>query len=256
MYYNKKYSQTFLINKDKIINIVKTIIKNKIKYNYLLEIGPGLGNITKKLVKNINKRYYLVEIDKRFFKFLKKKYKNNNTVIINDSILNIKLENINKYKKFYIIGNLPYHISSKLIIWLINNRNNISKCTCMFQEEFIKNLLYDKLKYNSRLSLLFNMYYKLKIKNKFLKEDFYPIPKVNSILVNIMPKNIKYNININKFKKFIKEIFKYKRKILKNSFKRIYKKKYKYDNPIFYKRPEDLTLNEYLIIYKIYRNEI
>ncbi|WGH24820.1 MAG: 16S rRNA (adenine(1518)-N(6)/adenine(1519)-N(6))-dimethyltransferase RsmA [Candidatus Shikimatogenerans bostrichidophilus] len=255
MYYNKKYSQIFLVNKNKIIKIVAIIINNNNKYNNLLEIGPGLGTLTKYLINYINNKYYLIEIDKRFYKILKKKYKKNNIFLINDNILNIKLNNINK-NKFYIIGNLPYNISTKIILWLIKNRLSITKCTIMFQKEYIYNLLYNNSKYNSKLSLLFNMYFNIEKKMSFLKNDFYPIPKVDSILVNIKPKNIEYNIDINKFKYLIKEIFKYKRKILKNSFKLIYKKEYNYNNPIFLKRPEDLSIKEYLILYNIYNNEI
>ncbi|WGH25000.1 MAG: 16S rRNA (adenine(1518)-N(6)/adenine(1519)-N(6))-dimethyltransferase RsmA [Candidatus Shikimatogenerans bostrichidophilus] len=259
MFYKKYYSQTFLINKNiikKILDYLKYIKKNK--YNYLLEIGAGIGNLSEGLSK-INKKYIIIEIDRRFIKILKIKFKQSNIQIYNKNILNINLNKLKKNKKFLIIGNYPYNISSKLILWIINNRNNIIGCIGMFQKEFINNLILNK-KIKSKLSFFFNIFFKIKKKIIISKNNFYPRPKIDSMLVLIKKrkKKTKYNnINFNILFLLIKEIFKYKRKILKNCLKIIVKNNIiSLKKKILFKRPEDITIDEYLLLYNKLYNKI
>lgn len=253
MIIKKYYSQHYLYNKNIILKIINYLKLSKNKYDCILEIGPGLGYLSKELIKNF-KNCLFVEIDKYLIKTIKKNIKKK-IFIINKDILKLKLNKINKYKKFYIVGNFPYNISSKLLIWLIKNRKYISECLGTFQKEFINNLIYQK-KYKSKLSIYFNMYFNINKLFYISNKNFYPIPKVNSIVVRITKKKYNYkNINIKKFLKIIKEAYKYKRKILKNSLKNILKKKSNYleiiKYNIFKKRPEDLSIKDYIIIYKL-----
>ena len=111
----KSLSQNFLIDK----NISKKIIKEiKIKNQLIIEIGPGYGFLTDYILKEKPKKLILIEKDNILFKFLKDKYKNFNEVkIINKDILKVNLIN---YKKSIIISNLPYNISTKIILDLLN----------------------------------------------------------------------------------------------------------------------------------------
>ena len=111
----KSLGQNFLIDKNickKIINL--TLVKNK----NILEIGPGYGFMTDEILLRKPKKLYLIEKDEVIFKYLQKKYENNKEVIvINADILNVNLDG---YRDLIIISNLPYNISTKVILNLFN----------------------------------------------------------------------------------------------------------------------------------------
>ena len=109
----KSLSQNFLIDNnisEKIINL--TNITNK----EVLEIGPGYGFMTDNILKKKPKKIILVEKDYNLKNFLIKKYKDNKKiVIIENDILKYKLSD---YQNLIIISNLPYNISTKVILYL------------------------------------------------------------------------------------------------------------------------------------------
>ena len=118
MYANKtkKFRSKFLIDE----NILKKICDagNVDKTNSIVEIGPGTGNLTKYLIKN-PKNIFLVEKDKYFCEILNNEFKSK-VKIINDDILKIQNKIIN-IDNVIIFGNLPYNISTKILISLIKN---------------------------------------------------------------------------------------------------------------------------------------
>ncbi|BDT61518.1 MAG: hypothetical protein RDO_0460 [Flavobacteriales endosymbiont of Rhyzopertha dominica] len=251
---NKKYySQIFLINNKyniKILNILKKIYNKENKNYCVLEIGSGLGNLSKEIIKNY-KNFYLVEIDKNLVNILKNKFNSYKNNIINKNILNIKLNKL-KYKKYYIIGNLPYNISSKIILWIIKYKKYINNCILLLQKEFVNSLI-SKInnKKRTKLSIILQYFFRIKKILNIKNINFKPIPKVNSTLILLINKNKKNINNINYKKLFfiIKEAFKYKRKILKNSLKNILINNT--NDKIFLKRPEQLSIKEYIKIYNI-----
>ena len=109
----KSLSQNFL--KDK--NISKKITNlAKLKNNTVLEIGPGYGFMTDSILVNKPKKLYIIEKDKNLITFLKKKYSDNKKIVIIEGDI-LKL-NLNKFKNLIIISNLPYNISTKVILYL------------------------------------------------------------------------------------------------------------------------------------------
>ena len=126
----KSLSQNFLTDKNvssKIINL--TDIENKV----ILEIGPGLGFMTEEILLKKPKKLILIEKDKILTELLKNKFKNkSNVVIFCDDILNY---NLNKLKNLIVISNLPYNISSKIILHMFNFNKNIHEMILMIQKE-------------------------------------------------------------------------------------------------------------------------
>ena len=126
----KSLSQNFLIDKNisnKIVNL--TNLKNKI----VLEIGPGYGFMTDLILIKKPKKLLLIEKDTNLVKFLNQKYQKNKRIkILEKDILESKLD---KFKDLIIISNLPYNISTKIILYLFKYHNNINtitsiKCIC------------------------------------------------------------------------------------------------------------------------------
>ncbi|XBT18873.1 MAG: ribosomal RNA small subunit methyltransferase A [Candidatus Shikimatogenerans sp. AspAUS03] len=234
----KKFKgQIFLKNKNLVNNIIKVLECNK--NDILLEIGPGLGILTDKL-KLLTKLFICVEIDKQLVKYLKLNILNSNNLIYNMSILDYRI----KFKqKIIIIGNIPYCITKKIFFWILKNKNKILKFLFLIQKELANNIL--NYKFNNKLSILLNTYFKVKKIFNIKKNNFYPIPKVDSTLVFFVTKiNVKINYKIYNY--FLKKIFKKKRKKIYNS---LALKKLKYKN-IFNKRIEQINLKNIIKLYK------
>ncbi len=232
----KSLGQNFL--KDK--NICKKIIGlTKIKDENILEIGPGYGVLTDEILKHNPKKVILIEKDKLLTEILKEKYINRkNVTIINDDVL---LINFNKLNNFKIISNLPYNISTKLILKVLINQKSFLELIVMIQKEVAEKFDYkNKInKYNFYSKLFSNYRICFDVSNNV----FYPKPKINSSVVKF---EIKYiNIDIKKLDKFSKIIFNQKRKKILNK-SNLFKLSNE-DN--LNKRIEELTFEEVLRIY-------
>lgn len=175
---------------DKIVNYLE-IQDNET----ILEVGAGSGNLTKKLKGKI----IAVEIDKELVKELEKV---KNIKIINENILDC----IDKIKFDKLIGNIPYAISEPLLNKLIKLKFKFAILT--IPEKFIKKPL---------IELVLNEFFNFEILEKVSKEDFEPKPKVNSILIKLIPK--KYGI--------FGEIYLQQDKKLKNALREAFCKHYK-----------------------------
>ena len=118
----KSLGQNFLIEK----NIVKKILNlTNLKGKNVIEIGPGKGALTTEILKKKPKSFTLIEKDYELVKFLNSKFINNKVKIISADVLKFDFDNL-KEDKLIIIGNLPYNISSQILIKILKY-NNIEK---------------------------------------------------------------------------------------------------------------------------------
>ena len=184
----KSLGQNFLIDN----NIINKIIKlADIENNNIIEIGPGTGNLTKKIIEQKPKNLLLIEKDKILSDELNKKYVDlRNFKIFNEDILKFDLEK-NMKKNSIIIGNLPYNISSQILIKLIKLKKwlpKYKKLILMFQKEVADKILakYKTSNYG-RLSIITAA--RLKINSFFnvSPNSFYPVPKVKSTVLVFEP---------------------------------------------------------------------
>ena len=232
----RSLSQNFLIDKNisnKIVN--QSDIKNKI----VLEIGPGYGFLTDNILIKKPKKLFLIEKDRKLSIILKKKYKyNKNVIILEEDILKYKFDN---FKKLIIISNLPYNISTKIILYLFKFNKNISEMIFMVQKEVAEKFDYNlpnmnKYKFLTKISTLYTRCFNVSSK------CFIPQPKVKSTVVKFKFQNSKFDIN--KSDKFVNQIF-------KNVRKKIYKniKLNKTGELLYNKRVNELKIEELLNIY-------
>ncbi len=220
----KSLGQNFLIDKNIIKKIINsTIIKNR----NIIEIGPGKGALTDEILKKNPKSLKLIEKDNQLCEFLKNKYLNNKNIkIFNRDILNFNLCKVSE-KNSIIFGNLPYNISSQILVKIIKFKNLTTKFTniiFMFQKELGEKIVSKFPSSNyGRLSILAS--YKLEIKNKFYisANCFFPKPKVTSMVIHFKPKfNSKYKINnLENLEKITNMFFSNKRKMINKSLKKI-----------------------------------
>ena len=227
-YAKKSLGQNFLID----LNIIKKIINLTDVYNKdILEIGPGKGALTDQILKNKPKNLTLIEKDYNLSNTLKLKYKNyKNVKIYNEDILKFNLEDKLK-KKTIIFGNLPYNISSQILVKVIKFKKwppKFLSLIFMFQKEMADRIdgKYNTSKYG-RLSILTN--YRLKIINKFniSPNCFFPRPKINSTVICFKPNNKFINKikNIDNLEKITNILFSGKRKMINKNMNKIFTSK-------------------------------
>ena len=234
----KSLSQNFLIDK----NITSKILnQTKIKNQNVLEIGPGLGFMTDEILLKNPKKIYLIEKDFYLVELLSEKYKNDKRVaIISEDILKYSLD---KFKNLIIISNLPYNVSTRIILYLFNYKDKILELICMLQKEVALKFNYNLPKMNK-----YKFYTKLNSSYKICfnvsSKVFIPRPKVKSSVVKFTFNNNK--INFKKANYFADKIF-------KNVRKKIHKNlNIKSNNDVLNKRVDELTIEELLYIYNFF----
>ncbi|MFO7968857.1 MAG: 16S rRNA (adenine(1518)-N(6)/adenine(1519)-N(6))-dimethyltransferase RsmA [Candidatus Izemoplasmatales bacterium] len=216
----KKYSQNFLLDE----NIIKKIIKaaNIDENTFVIEIGPGFGALTKYLVKQA-KKVLLYEIDKELIPHLNKLFNNyDNITILNKDFL--KVEDIDKDIDLYldnakdicVISNLPYHITTPIIMKILEESKKIDRLIIMMQLEVAKRLTSspDSKDYNA-LSVIIQDQTKADYLFKVPKTVFQPRPKVDSAIIELKLLNKK--IKDNNYYKFVHKCFSQRRKTLINN---------------------------------------
>ncbi len=251
----KSLGQNFLIDQNiinKIINIVD--IKNK----NILEIGPGTGNLTSEILKKKPKKVILIEKDNILANLLIEKF-SNNILMINKDVLKIN-ENILCDKSLIVFGNLPYNISTEILIkWILNLDQNKIWFSClvlMFQKEVADRII---SKFNTkdygRLSILAN--WRLNVKKIFdvKSTSFQPIPKVESTVLFFEPKKNFFKFKDSKnLEKITRIFFMHRRKMIKKPYKQLFKNEniaveMGIDLNL---RPQNLNLNTYYELTKRY----
>ena len=234
----KSLSQNFLIDK----NISKKIVNQTVvKGQKILEIGPGYGFLTDSILEKNPKKVYLIEKDSNLKKKLIKKYKDNKKVYIIG--YDIFLTNLSEFKNLIIISNLPYNISSKIILYLFNYKENINEMIFMIQKEMSLKFDYklpkmNKYKFLTRVVSSYNRCFDVSSK------VFFPKPKVKSTIVRF--KFNKRIIDLKKANNFSAKIFKNVRKKIYNNLDT------NLDNKLFDKRVNQLNIDELISIYDLF----
>ena len=254
----KSLGQNFLIDK----NVIRKIINStKINGKDIIEIGPGTGALTGEILKREPKSLSLIEKDKYLVEKLKLKYLKNKFVkIYSADILNFKLEKICK-KNTTIFGNLPYNISSQILVKLLRFQwlPNCSDMIFMFQKELGEKIIgkFPSKKYG-RISILTN--YKLDIIKSFLVSPncFFPKPKVNSMVIHFKPKKQKlFKIKkIKNLEKVTNVLFQTREKMINKNLRKILSdnKINKINNLKTDLRPTDIKPEIYYRITELYEN--
>ena len=254
----KSLGQNFLSDK----NVIKSIVEigNIKNNNTILEIGPGTGNLTEFILKKKPKNFFVIEKDYNLVKFLYEKF-DNKINIINKDVLNFELNTISK-EKIIVYGNLPYNISTEILIkWITDNKKfeSCKKLILMFQKEVADRVIAKTNSKNyGRLSIISN--WRMDVKKEFdiNPNCFFPKPKVDSTLLSFEPKKKYFNLkNPNNLEKITKVFFNQRRKMIKNPLKQIFKNPYiivqklKLDTNL---RPQNLSPLNYFEITKEYED--
>jgi 16S rRNA (adenine1518-N6/adenine1519-N6)-dimethyltransferase len=258
----KKFSQNFLLDE----NIIKKIIQsaNINKETYVIEIGPGLGALTKHII-NIAKKTLIYEVDSDLIPYLEGLLSNkDNYKIINQDFLKVDIDKdildyLDGSKEVILISNLPYHITTPIIMKVLEESKLVVSLTLMMQLEVARRLTSkpNTKDYNA-LSIIVQDQCMTNYLFKVPKTVFKPKPMVDSAVIRLDRKKEVEGFDKLGFYSFVHKAFAQRRKTLVNNLadayqnfsKQYFKDLLERNNIIDTIRGEALDLEEFKKIYK------
>ncbi|HRZ29812.1 MAG TPA: 16S rRNA (adenine(1518)-N(6)/adenine(1519)-N(6))-dimethyltransferase RsmA [Candidatus Paceibacterota bacterium] len=247
----KSLGQNFLINQtilEKIANV-----SDITKADTILEIGPGTGNLTEKLLKT-SAKIIAVEKDLRLEKTLNQRFETfKNFNLIFGDIRSIYPEFVkNQKSNFKVVANIPYYLSSFLFRLFFELSPKPAVITLLIQKELAERISKNNV-LNNKLRMYTSLYFDSKYIETVKKTNFKPQPKVDSAIIKLTYKNVKYPKSfLTKFENIINAGFQQPRKMLISNLKHYYNSSIDYlsifeDLNIDIKsRPEQLSFETWL----------
>ena len=187
-HFQKKFGQNFLIDTHVLERIVES--SNITKDDFVLEIGPGIGTMTQYLCEHAG-RVMAVEIDKNLLPILADTLKEyDNVTVVNEDILKLDIgkiaEEYNDGKPIKVVANLPYYITTPIIMGLFESHVPIDSITIMVQKEVADRMQVGPgTKDYGALSLAVQYYAKPEIVANVPPNCFMPRPKVGSAVIRL-----------------------------------------------------------------------
>lgn len=217
----------------------------------ILEIGPGKGVLTEMLDQKKG-HLKLIEADIDMVMYLRKKFPDKTDDIIHFDFLKADLTKIFEGNPMKIIGNFPYNISSQIIFRMLKYYELVPEMVGMFQYEVAERIVSPPgSKQYGILSVLAQAKYDGEMLFKVGPEVFDPPPKVMSAVIKLVRKSeIRDDYNYSLFKHIVKTSFNQRRKMLRNTLKSLIEKTNFKDDELLMKRPEQLSVEEFIALTK------
>ena len=268
----KALGQHFLVDLNIARNIVNALGTD---HDVVIEVGAGMGVLTQYLIENQLDKLQVVEIDKESVEFLKKKFpelEGHLTLgdFLKQDLTSFRPEPIGGAEKspaiegdsstalgmtgndVAVIGNFPYNISSQIFFQILKYRNNVSECVGMIQKEVAERIAAGPgSKTYGILSVLLQAWYDIEYLFTVHENVFNPPPKVKSAVIRLKRNNVKeLGCDEKLFVTVVKQAFNQRRKTLRNSLRSLIPVEI-IENEIFNKRPEQLSVAEFVELTKI-----
>ena len=222
--FKKAFGQNFITDTNLLAAIVNDA--NITKDDIVVEIGPGAGTLTKEIAKKA-KKVYAFEIDTQLEAVLKETLKDcDNVDIIFKDIQKVKDEELAKLvgKEYKVVANLPYYITTPIIMRFLESANLPKSITVMVQKEVADRLVAEAgSEAFGAITLSIKLYGDAKIKRFVSRKLFTPQPNVDSSIVNIEVSQRYDDVDKEKVKKLIRAAFAMRRKTLVNNICSVYK---------------------------------
>lgn len=220
--FKKKYGQNFL----KDVNIVKKIVRiADIKSKSLvIEVGPGGAIMTKELA-SVSDNVLAYEIDDELQNELQKRLENyaNVSLLFQDFLQSDIVSDVASfsYDYLYFVSNVPYYITTPILLKLINSGLSFTKIVVMVQKEVGERFSTKcGCKEYGSISVLLQYFFNIKKEMFVSREQFIPVPNVDSVVLSFVPRdNLVIAKDVSFFEKLVRDSFKYKRKTLRNNLK-------------------------------------
>jgi dimethyladenosine transferase len=240
----KALGQHFLVDLNIARNIVNALSGD---HDVVIEVGAGMGVLTQYLIEDQLDKLQVVEIDTESVEFLKNKFPMLEGHLIHGDFLKYDINGENAA----VIGNFPYNISSQIFFQILKYRNNVSECVGMIQKEVAERIAAGPgSKTYGILSVLLQAWYDIEYLFTVHENVFNPPPKVKSAVIRLKRNNVKeLGCDEKMFVTVVKQAFNQRRKTLRNSLRSMIPAEI-IDNEIFNKRPEQLSVAEFVDLVK------
>ena len=244
----KKYLGQHFLKDENIAKSITDLLSKESKK--IVEVGPGMGVLTKFLIlKDIDLR--LVEIDKESILYLLLHYPQLEKQIIEADFLRLNLQETFG-KKFSLIGNFPYNISSQILFSVFENKEIIPEVVGMFQKEVAERIVAKKGKQRGILSVLLQAYYDIEYCFTIDENVFTPPPKVKSGVIKLKRNKLKkLSCDEKLFKQIVKTAFNQRRKTLRYALKSFSLENALAHTELLQKRAEELSVEDFITITKV-----
>ena len=216
----------------------------------VVEIGPGSGFLTQFLIEN-KYSLFVIETDIESVTHLRQRFPQLVNNIIHQDILKVNFSQFSD-KPISVIGNMPYNISGPLLFMALEQRNILNEWVGMLQKEVADRIIAKpSTKAYGILSVLLQAYFDAELLFNVPPSVFIPPPKVNSAVIRLVPKTTDLpGSDFEQLKTIVKTAFNQRRKTMRNSLKSIFPADI-LANPIFNKRPEELTWRDFDALSKL-----
>jgi 16S rRNA (adenine1518-N6/adenine1519-N6)-dimethyltransferase len=251
----KHLGQHFLKDEQIAQNIADSLTEKG--YKTVLEIGPGMGVLTKYILKK-DLVVHVIEIDTESVEYLKANYLNLADRIISKDFLKINISDYFGEEQVAIIGNFPYNISTQIVFKTLENRHQIPEFSGMFQKEVALRIAEKEgSKVYGIMSVLTQAFYDVEYLFTVPPTVFNPPPKVDSGVIRLTRKeNFTLPVNEKLFYTVVKTAFNQRRKTMRNSLKTLNLSDNLREDPIFAKRPEQLSVQEFISLTAKIENDV
>ena len=243
----KKFlGQHFLKDQNIAFKIVEALEQSG-HHQRVVEIGPGTGVLTHLLVKKEKIDLWLIELDRESVAYLKETMPQLREKIIEGDFLKLDLSQLFQ-SEVLIIGNFPYNISTQIFFRVLEYRNVVTQVVCMLQKEVAERIASPHgSKVYGILSVLLQAYYDIELLFKVPPGVFFPPPKVMSAVIRLK-RNKRQRLSCNEtlFVKVVKQGFQNRRKTLRNALKPLNLPVAISALPIFDKRAEQLSVEDFI----------
>ena len=212
----------------------------------VLEIGPGMGVLTQYLLQDPRMRLTAVELDAESVGYLHRHYPQ--LKVVEADFLRLDLERLFP-GQFCIIGNFPYNISSQILFRLLDVRDRVPVLSGMFQKEVAERIASPAgRKAYGILSVLLQAFYDIEYLFTVPQHVFDPPPKVQSAVVRLTRNGVQHlDCDEALFRAVVKTAFNQRRKTLRNSLQPLVPRGHAmYADPLFDRRPEQLTVADFI----------
>jgi len=242
----KRFGQNFL-QSEPIISAIVSLIHPQ-KADNMLEIGPGLGALTAPLLSVLD-RLTAVELDRDLIaRFKDMPSLASRLTLIEADALKVDYHQFGEALR--VVGNLPYNISTPLILHLLDYHAVIKDMHFMLQQEVVQRMAASPgTKAFGRLSVMVQYFCKVEALLDVPPEAFFPAPKVNSQIVRLTPyQTLPYaKVSMPLFQKVVMQAFSMRRKTLSNTLKPLIRSDELVKLGIDPKaRAEQLSVNDYV----------
>ena len=221
--FKKKYGQNFLKRHSVVERIADTC--SLTKDDLVIEVGPGGAILTQELAKRAG-CVLAYEIDLDLQEELQNKLDgfSNVTILFQDFLKSNVIQDVSlfSYKHLYFISNVPYYITTPILMKLIDSRLSFEKICMMVQKEVGDRFCAQpgSREYGS-ISVYLSYYYHIKKEFFVSRKEFVPMPNVDSVVVSFQKKdNLLFLKDRDLFFKLVKDSFQYKRKNIRNNLKK------------------------------------